>query len=292
MPVLNPAIRRLLALPTRLLIVVVVSAAIILIPSFLLLQSSFDTPTEHNSLWAKGSVGHSDAAAELGVVVGGEEQDEFTGPEAEMNRKVAELVLHGGVIMGKLKNETLKAEIGRNTWKLLHTMAARFPLEPTESERETFKSFIYLFSRLYPDDPVTPIVENTLPQKALAREGKQPKRKKVVIAPDDGRERDPQTGQELMVHRISPCRHLSRASTIGNIDAHTYRLHDSRPTPADIAREEHELERRELEGALMEGALMEEEAVTVYRGGGDYKVRVIPGFGALEIGARDVGDYA
>lgn len=29
-------------------------------------------------------------------------------------------------------------------------MAARFPEEPTENERETFKSFLHIFSRLYP----------------------------------------------------------------------------------------------------------------------------------------------
>lgn len=37
-----------------------------------------------------------------------------------------------------------------NEQKLLHTMAARFPEEPTENERETFKSFLHIFSRLYP----------------------------------------------------------------------------------------------------------------------------------------------
>lgn len=29
-------------------------------------------------------------------------------------------------------------------------MAARFPEQPTENERETFKSFLHMFSRLYP----------------------------------------------------------------------------------------------------------------------------------------------
>lgn len=29
-------------------------------------------------------------------------------------------------------------------------MAARFPEKPAESEKDAFKSFIYLFSRLYP----------------------------------------------------------------------------------------------------------------------------------------------
>ncbi|KAG8771030.1 hypothetical protein FRC12_003896 [Ceratobasidium sp. 428] len=57
---------------------------------------------------------------------------------------------HGGVIMPKLGNATAKAELGRATWKLMHTMTLRFPDKPTEDEREALKSFFYLTSRLYP----------------------------------------------------------------------------------------------------------------------------------------------
>ncbi|KAG9085184.1 hypothetical protein FS749_004628 [Ceratobasidium sp. UAMH 11750] len=56
----------------------------------------------------------------------------------------------GGVIMPKLGNATAKAELGRATWKLMHTMTLRFPDKPTEDEREALKSFFYLTSRLYP----------------------------------------------------------------------------------------------------------------------------------------------
>ncbi|RMD44199.1 hypothetical protein DV735_g790, partial [Chaetothyriales sp. CBS 134920] len=56
----------------------------------------------------------------------------------------------GDAIMGKLGNETLKAELGRAAWKLLHTTMARFPDEPTRDESEALKSYIYLFARLYP----------------------------------------------------------------------------------------------------------------------------------------------
>ncbi|MBW0475014.1 hypothetical protein O181_014729 [Austropuccinia psidii MF-1] len=59
-------------------------------------------------------------------------------------------VVKGSTIMSKMENATAKAELGRATWKFLHTMAARFPEKPTEDEREALKSFIYLFSRLYP----------------------------------------------------------------------------------------------------------------------------------------------
>ncbi|PMB73617.1 FAD-linked sulfhydryl oxidase ERV2 [Beauveria bassiana] len=43
-----------------------------------------------------------------------------------------------------------RAELGRATWRFLHTMAARFPDKPTKDEQTAFKSFIELFARLYP----------------------------------------------------------------------------------------------------------------------------------------------
>lgn len=43
-----------------------------------------------------------------------------------------------------------RAELGRSTWKLLHTMMARYPEEPTDEQAETLRSFVYLLSRLYP----------------------------------------------------------------------------------------------------------------------------------------------
>ncbi|KAF9545018.1 hypothetical protein EC957_011515 [Mortierella hygrophila] len=56
----------------------------------------------------------------------------------------------GGVIMPQLGNATAKAELGRATWKLLHTMASRYPLKPKPDERAAVKQWIYLLSRLYP----------------------------------------------------------------------------------------------------------------------------------------------
>lgn len=57
---------------------------------------------------------------------------------------------HGEAIMGKLGNETLKAELGRAAWKLFHTTMARFPVKPSADESDALKSYIYLFARLYP----------------------------------------------------------------------------------------------------------------------------------------------
>ncbi|CAN8099838.1 unnamed protein product [Discula destructiva] len=59
-------------------------------------------------------------------------------------------ILAGGSIAPKLGNETLKAELGHATWKFLHTMVARYPEQPTEEDQLALKTFITLFSRLYP----------------------------------------------------------------------------------------------------------------------------------------------
>jgi FAD-linked sulfhydryl oxidase len=56
----------------------------------------------------------------------------------------------GDAIMGHLGNETLKEELGRAAWKVLHTTMARFPDEPTTDESDALKSYMYLFARLYP----------------------------------------------------------------------------------------------------------------------------------------------
>ncbi|MCJ1471028.1 hypothetical protein MMC07_009676, partial [Pseudocyphellaria aurata] len=59
-------------------------------------------------------------------------------------------VLKGGSIAGKIGNETLKAELGRAAWKVLHTTMAKFPDKPTENEKTALSSYLHLFARLYP----------------------------------------------------------------------------------------------------------------------------------------------
>ncbi|KAK5318284.1 hypothetical protein LTR93_008330 [Exophiala xenobiotica] len=59
-------------------------------------------------------------------------------------------VVHGEHVMGKLGNETLKAELGRAAWKVLHTTMARFPDKPTDDEQDALKNYLFLFARLYP----------------------------------------------------------------------------------------------------------------------------------------------
>ncbi|GAA6031899.1 hypothetical protein JCM8097_003326 [Rhodosporidiobolus ruineniae] len=115
--------------------------------SFLLLRGSFDTKAAHEALWAPGSVrgGAVGAGAYLA-----RQKDLEAGGVSELLGELQGDVVHGGTIMGRLPNATAKAELGRASWKLLHTMAARFPEKPTTDEREAFKSFLFLFSRLYP----------------------------------------------------------------------------------------------------------------------------------------------
>ena len=78
----------------------------------------------------------------------GEGGVESSSPDALAAHKASGV--KGGVIMPKLGNATAKAELGRATWKLMHTMTLRFPDKPTEDERKALESFFYLTSRLYP----------------------------------------------------------------------------------------------------------------------------------------------
>ena len=59
-------------------------------------------------------------------------------------------VLKGDAIMGKIGNETVKAELGRAAWKLFHTTMAKFPDKPSQDEQTALFSYIHLFARLYP----------------------------------------------------------------------------------------------------------------------------------------------
>jgi len=58
--------------------------------------------------------------------------------------------LTGGTIMPHLGNATVKAELGRASWKLFHTIFARFPDHPTPDESTALQAYIHLFARLYP----------------------------------------------------------------------------------------------------------------------------------------------
>ncbi|KAH6573109.1 hypothetical protein BASA62_003113 [Batrachochytrium salamandrivorans] len=49
-----------------------------------------------------------------------------------------------------IANCHFSAELGQSAWRLLHTMAGKFPYSPTSDEQNALRDFIYLFARLYP----------------------------------------------------------------------------------------------------------------------------------------------
>ncbi|KAF4876401.1 FAD-linked sulfhydryl oxidase ERV2 [Colletotrichum siamense] len=63
---------------------------------------------------------------------------------------ISNSILSGESIAPKLENATAKAELGRASWKLFHTMMARFPEKPTADDSLALKTYIQLFARLYP----------------------------------------------------------------------------------------------------------------------------------------------
>ncbi|EXF77390.1 Erv1/Alr family protein [Colletotrichum fioriniae PJ7] len=63
---------------------------------------------------------------------------------------ISSSILSGESIAPKLENATAKAELGRASWKLFHTMMARFPEKPTPDDSLALKTYIQLFARLYP----------------------------------------------------------------------------------------------------------------------------------------------
>ena len=52
--------------------------------------------------------------------------------------------------MPKMPSEEARAELGKSSWRLLHTMLSRFPDNPTLEQEEDLREFIRLFSILYP----------------------------------------------------------------------------------------------------------------------------------------------
>ncbi|CAH6720770.1 FAD-linked sulfhydryl oxidase Erv2p [[Candida] jaroonii] len=52
--------------------------------------------------------------------------------------------------MPKMANETLKAQLGNSSWRLLHTILARYPETPSKEQQMVLKQFITLFAQIYP----------------------------------------------------------------------------------------------------------------------------------------------
>lgn len=52
--------------------------------------------------------------------------------------------------MPKMENATLKAELGRASWRLFHTVLARYPQKPSATEQSTLVQYLNLFAQVYP----------------------------------------------------------------------------------------------------------------------------------------------
>ncbi|ODV95383.1 hypothetical protein PACTADRAFT_42034 [Pachysolen tannophilus NRRL Y-2460] len=52
--------------------------------------------------------------------------------------------------MPNMTNETLKAELGNASWKLLHTVLARYPVIPSTDQQSHLSNFITYFAKVYP----------------------------------------------------------------------------------------------------------------------------------------------
>ncbi|KAK3305395.1 ERV/ALR sulfhydryl oxidase domain-containing protein [Chaetomium strumarium] len=99
------------------------------------IPSGFESKPEHRSHEGSGSVRDSDS-----------DSVSVSNPASS----ISDTILNGGSIAPKLENATIKAELGRASWKLFHTMMARFPEKPTPDDSLALKTYIQLFARLYP----------------------------------------------------------------------------------------------------------------------------------------------
>jgi FAD-linked sulfhydryl oxidase len=54
------------------------------------------------------------------------------------------------VYMPKMKNETLRKQLGNAGWHLLHTMSVKFPKSATRAQQDEYRQFLHLFSKFYP----------------------------------------------------------------------------------------------------------------------------------------------
>lgn len=48
------------------------------------------------------------------------------------------------------EKEKWRAKLGRSTWHFLHVMAAKYPVSPTDAERQDMRDFFEAFRKVYP----------------------------------------------------------------------------------------------------------------------------------------------
>jgi len=64
--------------------------------------------------------------------------------------KVSVDTLVGAPIMGKMANQTARAELGRAFWHVFHTVAAAYPQRADKDQATAMRDWVYLTARLYP----------------------------------------------------------------------------------------------------------------------------------------------
>jgi hypothetical protein len=83
----------------------------------------------------------------------GPDIDDCTVPACKSTSNAFKAIVGGGSksrLNKSLPCPLLKDELGRNTWGLLHTMAANFPNQPSKDEQSKAAAFINSMGRLYP----------------------------------------------------------------------------------------------------------------------------------------------
>jgi FAD-linked sulfhydryl oxidase len=64
--------------------------------------------------------------------------------------KVSVDSLIGAPIMGKMANQTARAELGRAFWHVFHTVASSYPERASREQATILRDWVYLTARLYP----------------------------------------------------------------------------------------------------------------------------------------------
>lgn len=83
----------------------------------------------------------------------GPDIDDCTVPACKSTSNAFKTLVGGGSktsLKRALPCPLLKDELGRNTWSLLHTMAANFPNNPSNDDQSKATSFINSMARFYP----------------------------------------------------------------------------------------------------------------------------------------------
>ncbi|ELA47322.1 hypothetical protein VCUG_01206 [Vavraia culicis subsp. floridensis] len=57
---------------------------------------------------------------------------------------------NGCAISKSAQNREIREELGRGTWRLLHTMASKFPVDPSEQDKKNVIQFLSLLAKLFP----------------------------------------------------------------------------------------------------------------------------------------------